>query len=184
MPQLDSLTFLIQIGSVFWYSWRLLVAITGKNFPQFIILPLGRKFCWVSIKSIVFVYKFSAILSLLMQFYFTLKISKLILICLDGFDFLSRNTVFVERFIRRRLHGFIMIVLNLNINLSQKKITAEENYGNKFNFLVLQTNNSKFLFEKYTHLDVYYNIKKYPVILKQVLKFRFHEDESILNLKY
>ena len=77
-----------------------------------------------------------------------------------------------------------MIVLNLNINLSQKKITAEENYGNKFNFLVLQTNNSKFLFEKYTHLDVYYNIKKYPVILKQVLKFRFHEDESILNLKY
>ena len=89
MPQLDSLTFLIQIGSVFWYSWRLLVAITGKNFPQFIILPLGRKFCWVCIKSIVFVYKFSAILSLLMQFYFTLKISKLVLICLDGFDFLS-----------------------------------------------------------------------------------------------
>lgn len=184
MPQLDSLTFLIQIGSVFWYSWRLLLAITGKHFPQFIILPLGRKFCWVSIKSIVSVYKFSAILSLLMQFYFTLKISKLILICLDGFNFLSRKTVFVERFIRRRLHGFIMVVLNLNLNLSQTKGSVEQKYENKFNFLVSQTNNSKFLFEKYTHLDVYYNIKKHPVILKQVLKFRFHEDEGILDIKY
>ena len=183
MPQLDSVTFLIQVGGMVWYSCRLFITLTGKNLPQFIMFPFGRKFCWVSFKSIVFVYKFSAVLSLLMQFYFISKTSKIGLICLDVFEYLTRKTVFIERFSRRRLHILIVTVLNLNINLSKYKF-KKNGYENKFNFLVLQNNLYKFLFEKYTNLNVYYNIKRYPVILKQVLKFRFHDDESILNIKY
>ena len=63
MPQLDLLTFSIQISVTFFFGWGLFLTFVNLVLPQYLIINLAQKYLWKYLNNLISRIKLFAYLS-------------------------------------------------------------------------------------------------------------------------
>ena len=172
MPQLDFLTFGIQITLIIVFGWVLVHFITKRVLPSYIHFNEIRKLLWLGLGSSVSSFKFYSYLTFLHLINIYTKQVSLTTLILDTSNFC------VEFFSGTLLKSFIKIYftkknifikINFYKNIFFGKINLLSNFGqkNKLNFLILKNSTYSFVQNYLINLFTKKNIFK-RIMIKEV----------------
>jgi hypothetical protein len=183
MPQLDLMTFVIQLSLILFLFWSLTLFFQYIILPQYLEFMLHKELSWQTTNVLVILIKQSLTLFFLHNLYLSSKIYKIYKNFINSLKDLAITLTF----------SFIKIILKIDnfnkyklIKISQILNKLSGN-SSKLNFLLL--NNKKFNFIKKFYLNGF-NEKKREIkktdlysriIVKNTRKYRLLEDETRIN---
>ena len=182
MPQLDFLTFSLQVGIILWVFWSLYLSIVSLILPQYLLIDNSKKHLWVELKSYLVLVKSYSMNTFFEFICFTNKMLEILSLYLKNLKFL--RTFLTYNFLKLILKSYtlekFLEILNFsNINLIDNTFGQK----NKLNFLLIKNSTYSFV-QKYYQLSLYLKVKKTKLLLKEQLEYRLDIDEVIKNLSF
>lgn len=182
MPQLDFITFFLQIALMFFLSWNIQSFIMKKILPSNIHYNINRKYLWEQMSSFIIKYKFISVLFFLhIICSFTEVVKKIILI-------LNTSNLFIGSFSRTVL----MISLKSLSKLARKKNffvninfynrifllkLSNYKYINLLNVLILEKFNYSYIYNYLTNLAL--KLKKKNKVMVKELRYSYLQNQIV-----
>ena len=158
MPQLDLLTFSLQVGIIFWLSWSLYLVLSTLILSQYLSYNLFKKLDWISIVDFLINMKYHSVSSYLHLLNINTRYIKFF------FNFLNFYKIFTSKLmktlrkflrlnLRKYLNSFFVMFSFLNL------ISFEHNFGQKYNLNFLLIRNLNYIFVQ-NYVQKKLNLKK------------------------
>ena len=176
MPQLDFLTFLVQIVLSLSLIWLLIFnAITGL-FANYIIFNTTKKTLWTEMNNLNVLRKWFACSVLLCVLCYQSHISMFSKFwCVSVLrKSCSLTTNFIRILVSKTQFPFSIISSFLNISLIENNVLQ----NCKSTFLILKKSTYNFV-KHYSQLNLYSKMKTYRILVLQVLMHRVADDEAV-----
>lgn len=178
MPQLDFLTFNLQVSMILFIFINLFLV--GKNIliPQYLSFNKIQSFLWKRLILFIILFKFLSFLSFLHFLIEGSKVSKFIFLMIKKINFLKE--LITNKFLKFIFNKKKIFLLNINIYKNLFIFIKKEHLYNKYNFLLI----SKFIYiagTKYNNYTIFLKKKSKRLIVEENLKIRFDDDEVVIN---
>ena len=182
MPQLDSITFSLQVGLFFWLFWSLYIIVVVLILPQYLLVDFTKNLLWKEISALLIVVKLYT-LTIFADFVFVYnRVINSIKLYLKNLKFL--RTFLTYNFLKLILKNYMLEKFSKTLNfLNIILIDNIFEQKNKWSFLTLKNSIYSFV-QKYYLLKLYLKVNKTKLILNEQLEYRLEIDEVVKTFRF
>jgi len=178
MPQLDLITFSLQLGLIILLQWTLIHILISIIIPSYLILQKSKRILYQFINQSTLLFKQYAIKNWL---YFINYISQFVFVnifLVQPLDRRIKKIAFLKKYKDYLIVFFKEIFLKISYCF-KKKHYYQLNLKASVNYLLINNLHYGF-YNKYNFLFPNRLTKIYEIIVKKILQYRLREDEAII----